>query len=430
MAGLDRRELLAAVVGAGAATWTPAASAQRPPSLFRELFPRPTGRNGLEELAMARDLLRRSKAYQRAVTRSLEGPNVPLSMKRSVVADREAARALALIEQGVAKPIHLPEDAPESDGAFSVTAHLRELARFIQMPTYVHLADGRITQAIGCTELSLRMGQALHGRTVISLLVGIAIAAIGAAPLGKCLDQLGLPDCEQVSQLARNLLAGPSPLLQVLESERAHTRRTLAQILRSGADGLEGLVGPTPGFEGRTELTEAEQRTLRELRRALAAPGGFTRLTDQIEQRIEASYQRAAAEARKPLWERARPDEEKSPSLAEHLASSVSSIEIIATGCGDHYGGHQARLRLLAVHAAIRRFRWEIGRYPLTLDELGVGELAADLFTGEPLRYEPFANRYRLYSVGPPDASEGPRTMDGRRPVFLEPAAEFFGAAR
>jgi hypothetical protein len=65
----------------------------------------------------------------------------------------------------------------------------------------------------------------------------------------------------------------------------------------------------------------------------------------------------------------------------------------------------QTRARLLACHAAVLRFRWEYERLPKTLEELRLGPLATDPYSGEPFRYDPRPDAkghpYRLASLGP-----------------------------
>jgi hypothetical protein len=61
----------------------------------------------------------------------------------------------------------------------------------------------------------------------------------------------------------------------------------------------------------------------------------------------------------------------------------------------------RARLQLLAVHAALRRFRWQYDRVPDHLEELRLGDLIQDPFTGKPLCYQRKGDDYELYSAGP-----------------------------
>jgi hypothetical protein len=56
--------------------------------------------------------------------------------------------------------------------------------------------------------------------------------------------------------------------------------------------------------------------------------------------------------------------------------------------------------RLLGCHAAIRRFRWENQRLPISLEELELGELALDPFTEQEFAYKVAQNGFTLESAG------------------------------
>ena len=59
------------------------------------------------------------------------------------------------------------------------------------------------------------------------------------------------------------------------------------------------------------------------------------------------------------------------------LAGRFASWMTPAMGkIGDAYAREQARVRVLACHAAILRYRWEHDRLPPSLDVLKLGELA------------------------------------------------------
>jgi hypothetical protein len=86
----------------------------------------------------------------------------------------------------------------------------------------------------------------------------------------------------------------------------------------------------------------------------------------------------------------------------------------------DGYAKDHARLRLLACHAAILRYRWEQDRLPPDLASLRLGELAIDPFTGQLLEYhQTGARSYSLVSGGAPTSSDNPRAVNGREPVSV-----------
>jgi hypothetical protein len=88
----------------------------------------------------------------------------------------------------------------------------------------------------------------------------------------------------------------------------------------------------------------------------------------------------------------------------------------------DKYSMIDARLRLLAVHALIRRYRWEYNKLPNTLADLRADDLVIDPFTNSPLTYQRDGDRYTLYSQGPPKRDDNGQTVSNEHvPVKLIP---------
>jgi hypothetical protein len=85
------------------------------------------------------------------------------------------------------------------------------------------------------------------------------------------------------------------------------------------------------------------------------------------------------------------------------------------------FTANRTELQLFGVHAAIRRFRWEQDRLPEGLEELRLGDLATDPFTGKGLLYRRTGRiTYTLSSVGPPKRDALRNTVpDQRVPVTL-----------
>ena len=76
------------------------------------------------------------------------------------------------------------------------------------------------------------------------------------------------------------------------------------------------------------------------------------------------------------------------------------------------FDAEAARLHLLGVHGAIRRFRWENNRLPSSLSELNLSDLTTDPFTGAPLIYKVTGDRYELSSAGPKEGdAAGPISL-------------------
>src|SRR3569833_2630671 len=75
-------------------------------SLFRQIVPHPSGKNGYEDLIQACDCLRSSGAFERTTE-----PDLSLSEARAILADRRVSEALTIHKAGLAKPNVSPRRA-------------------------------------------------------------------------------------------------------------------------------------------------------------------------------------------------------------------------------------------------------------------------------------------------------------------------------
>ncbi|HTE20450.1 MAG TPA: hypothetical protein VK689_18955, partial [Armatimonadota bacterium] len=368
----------------------------------------PTGRNGYEELLQASDLLRTSKLLGKA-----QDTNASLSIKRQALAEKPVMDALRLTRQGLAKPVFPPRQEITPYTNFPEFAGFRNIGRVLRIQQYVLLADGRTTEALGVLRLGLRLGRVLQAQTLISGLVGIAVDAITVNTLGGHLDQLSARDCELLLQVCLERLREPDPYPEILEGEQRLAWATLAEARKAAAkDGLGTLLDSDADEE------DTEKETPEPKPQVPLTPQELEALWKEVERRVDDAFARARVEVRKPLWERALAKADEDESLAEQLADMFAPI---FTQAGHAYARNQAQLRLLACHAAIRRYRWEHDRLPPTLAVLDLGDLAVDPFTGEPLQYEVTGVQYRLHSVGAPASPEDEKAVDGRRPVSVVP---------
>jgi len=71
----------------------------------------------------------------------------------------------------------------------------------------------------------------------------------------------------------------------------------------------------------------------------------------------------------------------------------VGAISRGITRIMDKWTQDLAQIQLLGVHAAIRRYLWECDRLPGSLEDLRLGALVTDLFTGKPLLYRAVGER-------------------------------------
>jgi hypothetical protein len=160
------------------------------------------------------------------------------------------------------------------------------------------------------------------------------------------------------------------------------------------------------------------KRSLAEQLAAGKEPGADAILVPAQKQ-LDTMVDRLQAELKKPAWERSHVRLPDDGSVGARLVALVlPALE----RAGDSYTSEEARIRLLACHAAILRYRWEHETLPPNLAVLNLGELAVDPFTGQPLRYELRGTReYRLSSAGPTASTDDPKAVNGRRPISAVP---------
>src|SRR5713101_5224144 len=154
-------------------------------------------------------------------------------------------RALRLLQQGLAKPVISPRETVTSATVFPDLAGFRQMARLLDMCQYVALADGRVAGAIAALREGLRLGQVVQTDTLISGLVGIAIATIAIRPLGEHLEQLAARDCDLLYRVCLERLSQPPLLPQMMEMERRGGKTFLSEIA-ADPKALDGLVSDAP----------------------------------------------------------------------------------------------------------------------------------------------------------------------------------------
>ena len=74
--------------------------------------------------------------------------------------------------------------------------------------------------------------------------------------------------------------------------------------------------------------------------------------------------------------------------------------------------------QMLLVAAQIRRYRWEHGQPPASLDDLKLGKNAIDKFSAKTFVYERLAGEsYKLASIGPLDSSDAAKGAGAGQPL-------------
>lgn len=399
--------------GRAAAPPAPDPAAPDPPkkSSFATVFKQPSGRNGYEELVYAGDLLHTCPVWQQFAAES----DPPLSRIREVLLDRKVAQALRLVRQGLQKPVKSPREQLNFETTIPEWKGLRDLGRLLGAQEEALFADGRVAEAMGQARLGMRVGQVVQLDTLTAMAAGDRIGADCTRPIGEHLQQLSARDVETLHQLCLEWLRQPGSEQRVLEAERRTVLMTLEKF-RSRSVSKPAPITPLDPDED--EETRRARQLASELREVLtSAPAVRDQFFAETGKQIDGYYQQLQTEFRRPYWERRYPEFPREGSLPARFAATLISNP---SGVGEIQARCEARMRLLACHAAVLRYCWEHHKAPATLTELNLGDLAIDPFTGKVLEYRPMGRRYRLVSAGP-ETPENPNAVGGRLPFTVTP---------
>jgi len=372
-------------------------------SLFQQVVPQPSGKNGYELLLLAADAFKGSKFYLKA-----QEPGTSLAFKRDALADRQVVRALKLLHDGLGMPIASPRGSVSFLTLLPELPAFRGLSRLLVLQQYVLLADGRVAAAVANARLGLRFSQAIQTDTLVSGLMGVAIGTACIDPLARHLDQLSEGDCATLFQTCQEWLAQPNPQLRIISSDWTNTMGGVEELKRKCKQ--EGAIAAAQ------ELPDNET-LLAVLKELPAAPDAVDLVFADVAKRMNEHFGRVLKEMEKLPWERKplRLDEsDLAGRLAAALAPAYEKVD-------ERYTRVAARVRLMACHCAIHRFRWEYDRLPPSLNDLGLGELSIDPFTGQPWQYVVRGARYSLSSAGSTVEPGDPQAVNGRIPVSITP---------
>ncbi len=132
--------------------------------------------------------------------------------------------------------------------------------------------------------------------------------------------------------------------------------------------------------------------------RLKSQPGEIDAVIADTRTRVIAQFDIAEQNMRVPVNQRTPLGTDVSNSPANAIARSMTAFlpKMI-----DKYAGDQARIRLLGVHALIRRYQWDHNSLPASLGDIDGEDLITDPFTGDHLKYTRDKDRYTLTSAGP-----------------------------
>ncbi|MEP6755663.1 MAG: hypothetical protein ABJA67_09195 [Chthonomonadales bacterium] len=323
--------------------------------LFPKLFPQPTGKNGLEEIIMAGDLLASSQAMKDF---ELMPTKPTLFEKRTILSDARVSRAITLYRSGLRKKLVMPKPADEN--AFQGYAYLRRMARLMTVDSYVLLADGRTNLAIDDVVGMLELSLTVQTDRLIGGLVGIAIDAITLKSIVQHMDQMSEFDCKRLMAVAKDWLSAPDPSLKAFAVEREGFMKELETIIKA--------------------YPKADADKAREY---------ATMRSAQIMEHLSKPYV-----GRQPL-----PALEAKGAGME-LVAALDSLSVLDQSFSK-FAMDRAKVQELGVHAAIRKWKWDHDQLPDSLAQLDLGTMIIDPVNGTQMIYKKKSdNTYELIVEG------------------------------
>jgi hypothetical protein len=376
---------------------------------FNQLFKQSTGLNGYEDLVMAGDIVYGNPALD-ATQNSVSATS--LSAMRRALASQDAQRALALIRSGLDKPITSPRTSFDYSTLLPEYSEFRALARLLMAEQYVLLADGQTDSAIKNLRDGLRLGQAARTEhLLISELVGIAIDRIVIGQIANHLNQLCEHDCDSLIKLLEEWRSGAvhSPVPSLLR-ERDTALQELERVRRDPGHMLtelfpDSMIADDPqAAANRAALLAANSATIEQT-------------VDEAADLIKQQCDTMISSLQLPPWQRPEVKIPEGKSLGNRLFQMfVPNYDQVLS----RFLLDDVNLQLLAVHTAIRRYRWQYDRLPDRLEQLRLDELATDPFTGKPLIYQRNGENYTLFSAGANDHDDNGARIPGKRtPINL-----------
>lgn len=351
-------------------------TAEKPPSLLRQLFPEPTGANGYEEIAMACDLLRESKPLQAA------GKKATLPDKRRALSDPDCARALLLLRQGLAKP---RQPGRVQNAGLGAIVPLTALTHLLTVEQYVLMADGRTGAALDSLHDGLRLGYLAKAEGMFGSGLmgedGFLLDYILLMAFAKHLSQLSARDCDRLIQMVNDYLASPDTTLILLERTRLRRMEQVAELRQDPQIPL--LSAWLTGFEGGRGVSPETTALRKDLEALKEDPAAREALAAEMTQHINGYFD--AEEAR--LRSTPRTPAPSLPPMATRAGRFAHMLLTNQSRTLDMLSGYRVQVQLLGVHAALRRFHWEHNRLPTTLAEMNMKKLTVDPFTGKEFGY-------------------------------------------
>ena len=383
-------------------------------SMLQKIVPVVTGKNGYEDYLMAVDKVdgrllgvyeqwisyKRVKLTvpQKGEEPDAEVPEMPADVTpdMSILAVRKAENerfgfAFDQVIAGNGKRVWDPRETQSFNTLFPEFAKFKVLARIGSNRAHVAFSEGRTLGAVKDLLEVIDFSRNMSQKTLISMLVGIAVQAIALAEFNEHLGQLPLGDCQYIAKQAKSLLEHPLSTGSVFQGEATLSLSSLDDILKE------------PG----AFLTEDEDKSYVKAIQNLSSADRDrlkAQLINSVQLRLQATE--ALLDGPEDKWLLTMAGD-PAPSIGDGSVGNLCLVLANSLAGSDSKRGYvtamakgRIQLRLLYLHAKVLEYHWKTGVWPTTLAQAAGAEFARDPFAQAPFHYEVNGNTYRLYSTG------------------------------
>jgi len=366
-----------------------------PKPLIDQIGIKPTGKNGYEELLMAGDILlsggfRTYYDIDRALTtggdvstteRTRKAAEVFRGMnslqRKRLLAER-FSKATDLIRQAVKKPIFEPRAEMETSTLFPELAAFRTIGFHLANVAYVERAAGRDAASVETTLMGLHCFDRIQRSTMISYLVGRAGTIILMNGLAENLPHLSHNAAEKLEAGARELASQPNAFYDSMAGEFKWMTNFYKELEKDVSnDALIAVFGDEENdFQKRLlGLSTADRKNL--------VPVFKKKMDAQVKRFADWASGGPKAWLNPPDFE-PQPSSDPVEQIAEEMIANSFPVFAQPALLAATYVVQQ---RLLWVHAAVLRYRWENGRLPTKLSDAVEENIATCPLTDKPFVY-------------------------------------------
>lgn len=282
--------------------------------------------------------------------------------------------------------------------------YLRRLARLMVRRIRYDLATEDGMDAVKHFQVGMRFARDVQGSGgILEYLSGAAMEAIVSSPLREQIDYFSAKECRLLVNHLSGIEAEPEPLMSALRHDFEVDRRFL-RALQNDQENTPELMEMLERLLYFAESEESEEETptpspeVEEIRKLMQDPLSRRAFLARVLDRFEQYHQQMMDGLQRPWGAQQVPaPSEPSGDLASFFINN-SVISLDGNSLLNRALLMRTERRLLMLRFALRAYKLRHGSYPQHLEDLKLGALILDPFTGKPFAYRLVGDTYELRS--------------------------------